>query len=202
MSSSIFSWTKRTKVMSSQLGGVLGVFQNLLQDEMFLSIARLTDRDSRAQKNLGLAALLVSIPDANDPSFESEVRAELDLIYDAADTIRKHRHKRIAHFDLKVSLKAVALPIVTFKEISDLIVKIEAFLNLFSVKFSGTTILFDAFCTLHITKDAEAASYKAAVYDELEREEVVPKYEWKKRASKGFGTALETPQGVDKSKPD
>lgn len=88
-----------TDAMEERLGGVLRVFQSLLQDEMFLSIARLTDKDSRAQTNLSLWSLLASIPDARDASFGDKVRISLDQIYAAAASIRKHRHKRIAHFD-------------------------------------------------------------------------------------------------------
>ena len=96
---------ERTEVMADRLGGVLGIFQNLLQDEIFLSIARLTDKHSSAQKNICLSALLASISDAQNAGFASEVTGALDQICQAADNVRKHRHKRIAHFDLSVSVK-------------------------------------------------------------------------------------------------
>ena len=49
---------ERTAAIGKRLGGLLGVFQNLLQDDMFVGIARLTDKDSKHQKNLTLWSLI------------------------------------------------------------------------------------------------------------------------------------------------
>jgi hypothetical protein len=118
-----------TDAMAERLGGVLGMFQSMLQDEMFLSIARLTDRDSRMQANLSLWSLLAAIPDAHDAGFDQNVRSALDRVCAAAAGVRKHRHKRIAHFDLRVSLSSAILPVVTFKEIREVLEQIESFLT-------------------------------------------------------------------------
>ena len=98
------------KAMSKHLGGILGWFQNMLQDEMFLSIARLTDKGNRHQPNLSLWCLDEAVPFASDPMFSTTVSQSLSAILAAAENIRKHRHKRIAHFERGVSIKAVALP--------------------------------------------------------------------------------------------
>ena len=174
-----------TDAMEERLGGVLRVFQSLLQDEMFLSIARLTDKDSRAQTNLSLWNLLASIPDARDASFGEKVRISLDQIYAAAASIRKHRHKRIAHFDFSVSLGAAKLPVVIFKEIRGVLEQIETFLNLFHWEFeNGATMFFDARSIYGITGQAVETIYKAQAYDLLEAEGVIPKEEWRRRAEK------------------
>jgi hypothetical protein len=172
---------KRTDAMAERLGGVLGMFQDLLQDQMFLSIARLTDKDSRSQANLSLWSLPASIPDARDTDFNEKVTRSLDQISAAAATVRKHRHKRIAHFDLSTSLSAALLPVVTFKEMRCVIELIEAFLNLFFWEFERTTMLFDS--SAHdITGQAEVTVYKARAYDLLEAEGRIPKLEWRRRA--------------------
>ena len=173
-----------TDALAERLDPVLGMFQALLQNEMFLSIARLTDQDSRAQSNLSLWSLLNSIADARDSSFGDKVRTALDMICVAAANVRKHRHKRIAHFDLSVSLSAATLPTVTFKEIREVLEQIEAFLNLFYWEFEGTTMLFDTLPAQKITGNAEVTTYKARAYDLLEAEGVIPKLEWRKRAEK------------------
>ena len=46
-----------TDVMSQRLGRLLGLFQNILQDRMLLSIARLTDKDNQFQPNLSVWCL-------------------------------------------------------------------------------------------------------------------------------------------------
>ena len=172
---------KRTVTMGEKLGGVLGMFQSLLQDEIFLSIARLTDKDSRAQKNLSLWALLDAIPGATSAGFEAKIKDALDQIVKDAKSLRTHRHKRLAHFDLAVSLSSATLPVVTFKELEDLRGQIESFLNIFYEEFAQTSILFDAFSSRQITHPAEVTCYKALAYDLLENEGTLPKNEWKKR---------------------
>jgi hypothetical protein len=173
-----------TDAMAERLGGVLGMFQSMLQDEMFLSIARLTDRDSRMQANLSLWSLLAAIPDAHDAGFDQNVRSALDRVCAAAAGVRKHRHKRIAHFDLRVSLSSAILPVVTFKEIREVLEQIESFLNLFYWEFEKTTMLFDSLPARDITDAAEATTYKARAYDALEAEGTIPKLEWRRRATR------------------
>jgi len=173
-----------TETMAERLGGVLGMFQSMLQDEMFLSIARLTDRDSRIQANLSFWSLLAAIPDAHDAGFEQKVRSALDRVCAAANGVRKHRHKRIAHFDLGVSLSSAILPVVTFKEIREVLEQIESFLNLFYWEFEKTTMLFDSLPARDITDPAVATTYKARAYDALEAEGAIPTLEWRRRAGR------------------
>jgi len=172
---------KRTHAMAERLGGVLGMLQSLLQDKMFLSIIRLTD-GKRA--DLSLHSLLASIPDARDASFGTSVKGSLKKICAAATGIREHRHKRIAHFDLNVSLRQAILPSVTFKEIRGVLEQIEAFLNLFYREFGDTSIDFDLVEANDITDDAEVTTDKARAYDLLESEGVIPKLEWQRRREK------------------
>ena len=173
-----------TDIMAERLGGILGMFQNLLQDEMFLSIARLTDKDSCGQTNLSLWRLLVAIPEARDDNFAHNVLIAMDQIYESACNIRKHRHKRIGHFDLNISLGDAILPRVAFKEIRILLERIEAFLNVFSREFDDTTIRYDFISGHEITSKAESTVYKAHTYDIYESEGKIPKLEWRIRAHK------------------
>jgi NTP pyrophosphatase (non-canonical NTP hydrolase) len=173
----------RTELLSKHLGGVLGMFQTLLQDNIFLSIARLTDKESgRSQSNLSLWALEAALPAAKNPDFGVKVQDFLTAISKAADNVRKHRHKRLAHFDLKVSLKEAVLPVVTFKELWSLIEQVESLLNLFYGEFEDSTMLFDTMQGYEITGHTERAVYKAKTYDDFEKDNVIPKLEWKRRA--------------------
>lgn len=157
----------RTELLANRLGGVLGMFQSLLADEMTLSISRLTDKDSRAQTNLSLWALQAAIPDAKDAEFGKNVNGALDQIIKDATSIRKHRHKRLAHYDLAVSLSAEILPTVTFNDIRKVVEKIEALLNLFYWEFENTTMFFDTLPATDLTGKMEATAYKAHAYDLL-----------------------------------
>lgn len=169
-----------TEIMSQRLGPLLGLFQTMIQDAMFLSIARLTDKDNRSQPNLSVWCLEEAVPFANGPDFSTKVGQSLDAIWTAAENIRKHRHKRIAHFDRNVSLKTVLLPAVTVAEIRLLIEMIEKFLNLFFGEFEQTTMLFDILPGYDITGAAEVTVLKAQAYDVLERNGTIPHLEWRR----------------------
>ena len=172
-----------TAMMGNHLGGLLGVFQSLLQDEILLSIGRLTDRDSRAQSNLSLWKLLDSVPDATASDYGSKLSAGLESLRVAVTEIREHRHKRIAHFDLNISIRQAALPKVTFQQIKDVIAQVEALLNLVYWEFERTTMSFEVLSARDITGRAETTVLKAHTYDLLESEGLIQKHEWRRRTN-------------------
>ena len=158
---------KFTLTMRGHLGPLSGFFQTTLQDVMLLSIARLTDKDNQSQANLSIWCLREAVPFATAPEFSKKVNEALAAITQAADTIRKQRHKRIAHFDRNVSLNVAALPKVTLVEIRTVIELIEGFLNLFFWEFERTTMQFDMLVGRDITGVAEKTISKAQAYDRL-----------------------------------
>jgi hypothetical protein len=169
-----------TEHMSEQLGPLLGVLQTLLEDSMFLSIARLTDKDSRQQPNLSVWTLRDAIPFAKSPDFATKVEGALNAIQDAAADIRAHRHKRIAHFDRDVGLEVKSLPVVQFSALKNVLEMIEKYLNLFFWEFERTTMSFDMIVTDNITGKAEVTAIKAQVYDLLEQNGTIPRSEWRR----------------------
>jgi len=175
---------KRTETYSKSFGPLLGLLQTLLQDELFLIISRLTDKDSRSQKNLSLWCLEEAIPFSKRQEFKAEVENALNDIFATAASLRKHRHKRIAHFDRETSLKLVALPKVTFRQINEVIVKIHSLLSLFYAEFENTSMLFDM-ANSNLAGLAWIVALKIKAYDQLEAEGLIPKLEWLRR-EKGF----------------
>jgi len=173
-----------TGVMSQRLGRLLGLLQTMLQDAMFLSIARLTDKNSHSQPNLSVWCLEEAISFGRKPEFPTKVRQSLCDIWTAAENIRKHRHKRIAHFDRNVSLKVVPLPQVRVAEIKVLIEMIERFLNLFFWEFERLTMRFDMLRGHEITSGAEVTAFKALTYDLFEQSGTIPHNEWRKQHKK------------------
>lgn len=168
-----------TTVMSEQLGPLLGNFQSMAQDEMFLSISRLTDEDQRKRTNLSMWGLKEAVANSSNPIFLENIEHALDAIVTTAVSVRSHRNKRIAHFDLAVSLKSVTLPVVTFTEIQILIEKLEEYLNLFAWEFEQSTTFFNMLPGVDITGRAEMTAFKARVYDRLAKEGKISAMEWR-----------------------
>lgn len=167
----------RTELLAKELGPLLGILQNLLQDELFLAIGRLTDKSNR-QPNLSLKLLKTAIPFATASDFSQKVESALAAIEHDASDIIFHRHKRLAHFDLNVSLNASLLPEVTFLRLRQLIERIEDFLNLFYWEFEKTTMFF-FLPGVDITGRAESCAYKSKAYDVLEDQGVIEHGTWR-----------------------
>jgi hypothetical protein len=171
---------KLTFNLSERFGPLLAILQDALQDSMLLLVAKLTDRDNRSQANLSVWCLQEAAPFATSPDFPEQVKDALDAISKAADSVRKHRHKRIAHFDRDVSLNLAQLPKVSLADIGALVEMLEKYLNLFFWEFQQTTMLFDMLPAHDITRVAEATAMKAKAYDALEDGGAIPRNDWRK----------------------
>jgi hypothetical protein len=67
--SRFFMETKEfTDTLEEGLGDLLNMLQTLLEEQMLLSISRLTEKSSHAQKNISLWSLSVAISNARDAS--------------------------------------------------------------------------------------------------------------------------------------
>lgn len=175
---------QKTIFFAERIGPLLAVLQNLLEEQMILSIARLTDKDSKSQRNLSLWSLMDTIPFAQTKDFGQKVQAELTLIGAVVADIRKHRHKQVAHFDRAVSVGMSTLPTILLKEIRTALEQMENFLNLFHGEFAKTSVDFGSLSSDEIYARALETAIKAKVYDDLEAEGKIPFGEWDQRVEK------------------
>jgi AbiU2 len=174
----------RTIFFAERFGPLFGIFQNLLEERMILSISCLTDKDTKIQRNLSLWSLTAAISFAKEKDFEQKVNLALDAITATVSKIRTHRHKLIAHFDREVGSGASQLPTVFYKEFKLALEQMEEFLNLFHWEFAKTTVGFDALSSGEIFEAALVTACKAKVYDELESENKISFGEWERRVEK------------------
>jgi hypothetical protein len=175
---------ERTKFFAERFGPLLGIFQNLLEERMILSIACLTDKDTKIQRNLSLWSLTAAIPFAKEKDFEQKINSALAAITATVSKTRTHRHKQIAHFDREVSLGISPLPTVLLKEFQLALEQMEEFLNLFHWEFAKTTVGYDSLSSGEIFETALVTACKSKVYDELEGEKIISFGEWRRRIEK------------------
>lgn len=168
----------RTVEFGKRLGGLLGTYQALLQDDMIVGISRLMDRDNRQQKNLTFWSLLERCR-RWDAAVATDVAGLLDILDKHVTEIRTHRHKRLAHFDLPTSLGQKKLPTVTFIRIKECVGQMEDILNLVSQRAVDTTIMFDVLDHRDIVGTAAVTIYKAMAYDQAEKEGKIDVLAWK-----------------------
>ena len=169
-----------TALCSCRLGGLLGMLQSSLTNEILLTISRLTDRSTARQSNLSLWLLCSIDTEEEDISFRTQVKGILEEIDVSSKAIRSHRHKRIAHHDLQVSLEITTLHDVTLREIRAVIILIERLMNMFYEHYLNATFLFDMLSGPDITGEAEVTVLKAVAYDKAEAQGQVEKLSWTK----------------------
>lgn len=172
-----------TRALADSVGPLLGVTQRLLEESFFMSIGCLTDKNSSGNKNLSFYTLAEKAAAWNSTVSEERL-SRLDSLGDKLARIRKHRNKRLAHFDLRTSLGEKSLPIVTFTEIKEVMKELEDLLNLITAEACETTIFFDTLGGHAITGTAEVSAYKVRAYDNLVSKGVIPKLEWRQHAIK------------------
>jgi hypothetical protein len=169
----------RTRELGERLGGILGYFQGYLQDDMMIGIARLMDLDGAKQKNLTMWSLHERCQ-RWDPKVADEVKVALDALALHIADIRLHRHKRIAHFDLPVSLGHSKLLTVTFARMREAIEQMEGVLNLVTRRAVNTTTMFEMLDHRDITTAAEITVYKAMAYDVAVANGTMEQLAWRK----------------------
>jgi len=168
----------RTEQFGRYLGGIAGYYQSFLQDEMILTIGRLTDPDNPSQQNLGFPSLCHACA-GWDAELGRALAPKLAELQTHVEAMRKHRHKRLAHYDLKTSLGAATLPTVTLGHIREAIEQMEQMVQLVGWRGDKTTIFFDVLDHRDISNVAETTIAKAAAYDALVEAGNVERSAWR-----------------------
>jgi hypothetical protein len=115
-----------------------------LFEDIVLSIARLLDPSrSRAFERMSLAQLAERVT-ADDKAFGAELDAELNRIKKESHNIRDLRNSRIAHKDLKDSLKeSPELTKISKSNIEQVLTDIGALMNKVSDRYGGPGTLYE-----------------------------------------------------------
>lgn len=169
----------RTHEYGRRLDSVLGWLQQYLQDDMIISVTRLMDKDVGKQRNLTMWSLVERCHQW-DPSVASEVESLLDALALHISDIRLHRHKRIAHFDLPVSLGHTQLPHLPLSRLRESFEQLAHVLNVVTRKAANTTTMFDMMDHRDVTTIAEITIYKAMAYDAAVDAGTVDTFAWRK----------------------
>lgn len=165
---------EKTNFLAERFGPMLGLMQNLLERQMMLSISCLTDADSKWQRNVSLSQLKMAVTTAQGEDFSGKINAAFTKITHVAKSVRLHRNKHLAHFDLSVALGSNQLPTVFLSEIQSTLELMESYLNLFHWEFEKAEVGFESLPCDEFTAQAFMTACKSKVFDELEAENVFP----------------------------
>jgi len=107
------------------------------RERVVLGIARLLDPPRTIkQDNLVLERIINDLRPIAEPALVSKLERHLNALRKDRSII-EYRHKRIAHSDLKVSLKVTPAPSVTTKDIDHALNILSHFMNLIHVQYEN-----------------------------------------------------------------
>lgn len=110
--------------------GFFRICKDVLVDDLFLSIRRLTDPKQTGKKqNLSLEHLADSIDARKYPRLRSDIERLLLECGRKCDFAREHSNKRIAHNDLSTKLQVQSLSVPTTAHVEDALQSVRALMN-------------------------------------------------------------------------
>jgi exopolyphosphatase/guanosine-5'-triphosphate,3'-diphosphate pyrophosphatase len=99
---------------------VFALLQGLIQENVFLTLCRLTDREKTGPyENLSLGNLLGKAETVFETNVRVDLQGKLKKLVEATDKFRVHRRKRIAHLDLMHAINPEQLPTVQYAEVEE-----------------------------------------------------------------------------------
>jgi hypothetical protein len=107
---------QRIELLNEAAGPLFYVVQETLQNEIFVTLSKITDPAKTGSKsNLSFAHLFQQIEVLGHAELLRELSPLLERVSLSCEPLRLHRNKRLAHLDLSVALEngVSALPLVT-----------------------------------------------------------------------------------------
>jgi hypothetical protein len=145
----------RIEILNACAAWFFGVIQRTLFREQILGISRLTDQERTGSKsNLVLRSLLSDPALADRPEVIAELEAAIAAAENAAEPIRTHRHKYIAHLDHAVAIGASdsLLPQLKRGQVDEAVTLIESAYNIHGSRIRDS----HAFFSVETSRGAEA----------------------------------------------
>jgi hypothetical protein len=122
------------------------ITQELLVDDIVLSLSRLTDPSKTFKKdNLSLEQLVDAIDESKFPKLKDEASKQLENARIKCSFAREIRNKKIAHNDLthRLQPKVSLYSKVTTTTIDDALLSIRELINKVATTFEGSTVCYE-----------------------------------------------------------
>jgi len=133
-------------VLSNLAPGFFAITRDVLRDDAFISISRLTDRSKTLGKsNLSIVTLVELAEKSDNRELASAARALLDQLLARVENIRQWRDKWLAHTDFEQSALEQPLPNTKVKrgDIDEALRLVREIMRLFAVHLSQNPVEYD-----------------------------------------------------------
>ena len=161
----------RVEALNKVAPTFFGTLQNILLDEVQLTLSRLADpaRTGR-RENLTLETLIEGIDTLDSPSLAAELRVGLEAYRSACEAILRRRNRRIAHYDLNthVSVGGERLDGPSRAEIEGALDALRAFMRAVYQHFENSHMAYELFSMFDDAESLMRGVSQALRYRELQ----------------------------------
>ncbi len=173
---------KRIELLNESAGTFFYIIQDLLFDEVQVTLSKLTDPAKMGKhENLSLEQLQIRLQAHGDTMLAQQCRNTLDTLHSQCASFRLHRHKKLAHLDLSTALRTPAQPLpgVSRQMIEDALLTIRTYLNAIEMHYNESEWGYEDFI-MQSDGDALVATLRAGLrYEELIHERKLPYDDWR-----------------------
>lgn len=173
---------KRIEMLNECASAFFFIVQDVLLDEVQISLSKLTDPAKTGKKeNLSLEQLQIQLELHGDSTLASRNRLTLNKLHSQCVTFRDWRNKQLAHMDLLTAMKSSPnpLPGVSREMIEDALSTLRDYLNAIEQHYNNSEYGYEHFI---MSSDGEAllATIRAGLrYEELLQERKIPFDDWR-----------------------
>jgi len=127
-------------VLNKSGSNVFELFQRLALDDVMISLSKLTDPEGVGDKeNASVRNLLAKASAHLKLESNAEIEALMAKLDGHVENLRKHRHKVLAHADLRHALTACALPAVTYDDLENAMATLQSIISKIASEVYGWT---------------------------------------------------------------
>jgi len=137
---------ERIDLLNESASTFFRIVQDTLWDGIQLMIIKLSEpAQTRRKKNLSLALICKIVKELGQKELYSSLIKSLSLFIKKSEAFKKHRNKRIVHFDLDtfINERIKHLPGISRKMIEDALVELRFFMNLVDGFYKGNEMAYD-----------------------------------------------------------
>jgi len=123
---------ERVNLLNESASTFFGIIQNVLLDDIQLTLSKLADpaQTKKGEANLSLEAIYKKIKGQKEGELHSKLKKILSNYRKKCEAFKKHRNKRIAHFDFEtIRRKSKSLPGVSRRTIESTLEELRNFMN-------------------------------------------------------------------------
>ena len=174
---------RRIELLNESAGTFFYIIENVLLDEVQISLSKLTDPPSSGRNNnLSLEQLQLNLQKHCDAILVNNCRTILNELHIQCKVFRIRRHKTLAHLDLPTALKQLPQPLpgVSRQMIEDALRSVRDYMNAIEAHYNDSQVGYEHFILNDGVNALLTMLRNGLRYEELVQNRTLPCGDWRK----------------------